>query len=218
VAAAGSGYTPVSPTRTPGRRMPSAYPPSELTVWLGRHKTGDPRATNELIRHSQDRLKHLTRQMLRRFPGVHRWEDTSDVFQNVLIRLDRALRALTFDTPDHFLRLAACHIRRELIDLARKPRPELPSAGADPAASDPAPADPPDSTNDPYQLALWHEVHTRIDGLPDDDRRLFDLLYYQGLSQPEAAVLLNVPLRTLKRNWQTVRVRLMLLFGNQPPF
>jgi RNA polymerase sigma-70 factor (ECF subfamily) len=195
--------------------MPAADPPSALTVWLGRHKAGDPAAANELIRHCQDRLKLLTRQMLRRFPAVHRWEDTSDVFQNVLIRLDRALRALTFDSPDHFLRLAACHIRRELIDLARKPRPDLPP---EPGPSDPAPADPSDTTHDPYQLALWHEVHTRIDGLPDDDRRLFDLIYYQGVSQPEAAVLLQIPLRTLKRNWQAVRVRLMLLFGNQTPF
>jgi RNA polymerase sigma-70 factor (ECF subfamily) len=195
--------------------MPSDDLPSELAVWLDRHKAGDPTAANELIRHCQGRLKHLTRQMLRRFPGVQKWEDTSDVFQNVLIRLDRALRVLTFDSADHFLRLAACHIRRELIDLTRKPRPDLP---LDPATSDPGPADPTDSTNDPYQLALWHEVHTRIDGLPDDDRRLFDLIYYQGVSQPEAAVLLNVPLRTLKRNWQAVRVRLMLLFGNQPPF
>ena len=149
--------------------------------------------------------------MLRRFPDVHRWEDTSDVFQNVLIRLDRALRARRSTPRTTSSGWPPATSAGNSSTWPASPGPELPSAVA-------APADPPDSTDDPYQLALWHEVHTRIDGLPDDDRRLFDLLYYQGLSQPEAAVLLNVPLRTLKRNWQTVRVRLMLLFGNQTPF
>jgi RNA polymerase sigma-70 factor (ECF subfamily) len=190
-------------------------PPSALAAALARHAGGDRSAVDDVLRHCQDRLKLLTRQMLRRFPGVRHWEDTSDVFQGVLIRLDRALRALTFDAPEGFLRLAAWHIRRELLDLARKPRPELPPT---PDTSDPAPADPSDPTNDPFQLALWREVHTRIDQLPDDDRRLFDLLYYQGMSQPEAAELLKIPLRTLKRNWQTVRARLILLLGNQTPF
>ncbi len=199
--------------------MPADEPSSQLSAWLGRHRAGDADARDGLLQHSQERLKVLTRQMLRRFPDVRRWEDTSDVFQNVLIRLDRALGALTFDTSADFLRLAACLIRRELIDLSRLRRPAfLPARAADQAPDRGRVGEPAVSTDDPYELALWHEVHTRIDGLPEEDRLLFDLLYYQGLSQPEAAALLGVPLRTLKRSWQSARARLMLALGNEPPF
>jgi RNA polymerase sigma-70 factor (ECF subfamily) len=65
---------------------------------------------------------------------------------------------------------------------------------------------------------VWEELHTRIAGLPDEDRRLFDLIYYQGLTQPEVAELLGMPLRTLKLAWQHARARLMLGLGNEIPF
>ena len=37
--------------------------------------------------------------MLRRFPGVRAWEETSDVLQNVLLRLDRTLQAVGVALP-----------------------------------------------------------------------------------------------------------------------
>jgi RNA polymerase sigma-70 factor (ECF subfamily) len=191
--------------------------PSSLRPLLDRHQLGDAETANAIILHCQDRLKRLTRRMLRRFPDVHRWEQTSDVFHNVVLRLATALRALTPDTPTDFLRLAACHIRRELIDLSRHRRPVL--VGSTAAANrslDPV-AGKPDTTNDPYNLAAWAELHSRIAALPDEDRRLFDLLYYQGLTQPEAAGLLGVPLRSLKRAWQHARIRLMRDLGNDAP-
>jgi len=192
--------------------------PSSLGVLLSRHKAGDSAAINEILIHCQERLKQLTRQMLQRFPGVQQWEETSVVFHNVLISLTLALRQLTFDTMTDFLQLAACHIRRELLDLAKKCRPILVGGpGGESSAPDPV-ATKPDPTNDPYNLAQWEEVHSRIDQLPPDHRHLFDLLYYQGLTQPEAAELLGVPLRTLKRTWQRARENLMRLLGNTTPF
>jgi RNA polymerase sigma-70 factor (ECF subfamily) len=195
-------------------------PVEPLQPWLDRHRACDPAAHDGLIRHSQDRLRLLTRQMLRHYPHVRRWEDTSDVFQNVLIRLDRALRDTAPPTPADFLRFAAALVRRELIDLARHHfgpegagrHHDTPAGGPDaPRPDPPAPAD------DPYRLAVWHELHQYIAALPDGDRTLFDLLYYQGLTQPAAAELLAVPLRTFKRRWQEARLRLAARFGDDPP-
>jgi RNA polymerase sigma-70 factor (ECF subfamily) len=192
--------------------------PSSLSLLLKRHRSGDPAAVNEIILHRGNRLKLLTRQMLRQLPKVQRWEETSDVFHNVLVNLTEALRQLTFETPGDFLRLAACHIRRELIDLARKRRPDLVGGpGPDGSAPDPV-VEQAASTDDPYDLAVWEEVHSRFEKLSADDLSLFDLLYYQGLTQPEAADLLDVPLRTLKTRWQRARANLMRLLGNEPPF
>jgi RNA polymerase sigma factor (sigma-70 family) len=192
--------------------------PSSLAELLHRHKAGDREASRAILAHCHDRFKQLTRQMLRRYPGVHNWEETSDVFHNVVVRLDSALREITFDTPANFLGLAAWHIRCELIDLSRLRRPVLVSGPSDgDSGPDPLGATP-DSADDPYRLAVWEELHSRIAALSDDDRKLFDLIYYQGLTQPEAAELLGMPLRTLKHAWQQARIRLMLALGNEIPF
>jgi RNA polymerase sigma-70 factor (ECF subfamily) len=195
---------------------------SDSAFWIDRLRAGDPAARNELIRHSRDRLRLLTRQMLRSFPGVRQWEETSDVLQNVLLRLDRALQAVTPPTPRDFLRLATAQIRRELIDLARHHGgPEGLGANLVPPGrfeSGNTPPDPEDSSADPSSLARWHDLHAQIAGLQDGDRELFDLLYYQGLKQAEAAAVLEIPLTTFKRRWRAARVRLMTRLDGELPF
>jgi RNA polymerase sigma factor (sigma-70 family) len=181
-----------------------------LRYWLDRLRQGDPAARNELLRHSRDRLRLLTLQMLRRFPGVQQWEDTSDTLQKALVRLDRALGEVHPTAPRDFLRLAATQIRRELIDLSRRRPPDLP--GSEPMAEAPSA-----NGDDPYQLSLWTEFHRRIAEMPEEDRELIELLYYQGLSQPAAAQLLGVPLTTLKRHWNETRVRLLIQLGGVLP-
>jgi RNA polymerase sigma factor (sigma-70 family) len=47
-----------------------------------------------------------------------------------------------------------------------------------------------------------------VERLPDEEREIFDLLWYQGLSQAEAAALLHVSERTIKRRWQAARLKL----------
>ena len=190
-----------------------------LEFWLDRLRAGDPAARNALIAHSQDRLKRLTRKMLRTFPGVRPWEQTSDVFQGVLMRLDRALQQVQIPTARDFLRLAATQIRRELLDLAKHHSgPEglgpnlVPPGLLQPGDAPPEPAD---SSADPADLASWHELHTLIAGLGDDDRALFDLLYYQGLEQFQAAEALEISLTTLKRRWRAVRIWLRGRLGGQ---
>ena len=190
-----------------------------LQFWLDRLRVGDSEARNELIRHSLERFRLLTRQMLRRFPGLREWEDTSDVLQNVLIRIDRVLRSIDVPTPRDFLRLATAQIRRELIDLQRHHFGPLGDgthrAHPGDLGDHPEPAD---GREDPYHLARWGEVHDTIAGLAEDERELFELLYYQGLAQEEAAGLLEIPLRTLQRRWQRARSNFMTRLGGDPPF
>jgi RNA polymerase sigma factor (sigma-70 family) len=44
--------------------------------------------------------------------------------------------------------------------------------------------------------------------LPEEERSVFDLLYYHDLSQAEAAELLGVSVPTIKRRWAAARMRL----------
>src|SRR5262249_45136720 len=119
-------------------------------------------------------------------------------------------------------RLATAQIRRELIDLARHHAgPEGLGANVLPPGqlgSGETPPEPTDSSADPDQLARWQDLHAQIAGLEEEDRELFELLYYQRLNQADAAAVLGVPLTTLKRRWRAARVRLMTRLGGELPF
>ena len=147
---------------------------------------------------------------------VGRWEQDDDVLQNALLRLHRALGEVHPTTVRDFFRLAASQIRRELIDLARHHfGPEGPGTHHASAAfalgaggGPPSPPDPSTATHEPARLALWTEFHRQVGALPDESREVFDLLWYQGLTQPEAAALLGISERTLQRRWQSARDQL----------
>lgn len=44
--------------------------------------------------------------------------------------------------------------------------------------------------------------------MADEQREIVNLLWYEGLSQPEAAAVLGVSLATVKRRWQAARLAL----------
>jgi RNA polymerase sigma-70 factor (ECF subfamily) len=184
--------------------------------WLDRLRAGDESARKELLNCACERLSRLTRKMLRGYPRLKRWEQTDDVLQNAAVRLYRALGQVRPASAADFFRLAALNIRRELLDLAKHyygprgpgtkhasigPKSEA-DAEAAAASERPAPEGGPDG------LAAWTEFHSQIDRLPEEDRETFDLLWYQGLSQAEAAALLGVSERTIKRRWQSARLKL----------
>src|SRR5438034_560206 len=87
---------------------------------VGRWQAGDAAAADELVRAVAQRLEHVTRKMLRGFPTVRGWAETGNVLQGSLLRLLHTLRHLQPESTRHFFNLAAVHIRRELLDLARR--------------------------------------------------------------------------------------------------
>jgi RNA polymerase sigma-70 factor (ECF subfamily) len=195
----------------------------QLETWVNQMRAGDPAARDELVGHACERLRRLTRKMLKGFSRVKRWELTDDVLQNALLRLWKALRDVTPRSARDFYALAALQIRRELIDLARQYYgPQGIGANQDSNAlgghsSITPPADRGDSTLDPSRLAAWSEFHERVDSLPEPEREAFDLLWYQELTQSEAATVLGISEATLKRRWLAARRRLhQVLKGNLP--
>jgi RNA polymerase sigma factor (sigma-70 family) len=194
-----------------------------IQSFLDRLRDGDETARAELLQCANERLRSLARKMLRAYPRVHRWEETDDVLQNAALRLHRSLGEIALATPRDFFRVAALNIRRELLDLAKHyygPHGHgrnHASVGPDKSGGQAEPADRDDLTAEPSRLAAWGELHERIGALPEEEREVFDLLWYQGLSQPEAAEVLGVSERTIKRRWQGARLRLHeALHGEMP--
>jgi len=148
---------------------------------------------------------------------VHRWEETCDVLQNSLLRLYRSLADTRPSRTVDFFRLAALNIRRELHDLAKHyygPR----GVGANyvatvwdgqvsPMATNRSVGRPPTPVKTGESGGLG--------GIPCSGRaptraraRTVRPSVVQELSQSEAAALLNVSERTLKRRWAAARLRL----------
>jgi RNA polymerase sigma factor (sigma-70 family) len=179
---------------------------------LARHGKGENRARDELMALAFDDLERLARMMLRSYPGVHRWEGTDDILQGASLRLFKALGEVKPPTPADFFRLAATQIRRELIDLARRfSGPH--GLGAQHETHHPALGSHiidrvPDESADPAQLAEWSAFHQQAETLPEPLCTVFDLIYYQGLSQEEAAEALDTSVRTIRRQWQKARIAL----------
>ncbi len=196
-----------------------------IHYWVGRLNEGDVRARAELIRYADERLGRLTHRMLKDYNRVARWEDSDDVRQNASIRLWKALETVSPRDAADFFRLAALQVRRELIDLARRyfgPEGIGAHHASDPenGPSSSAPGhlhDLPDSTNEPERIASWAEFHQLVGALPDDLRETFELLWYQGLTQTEAAEVTGVSGPTIKRRWREARVRLATALDREPP-
>jgi RNA polymerase sigma factor (sigma-70 family) len=194
--------------------MPQPYlvgTDTQLQNLIDRSLQGDAAAHDELLHHACDRLLRLTRRMFHGFPQLRRWEQTDDVFQNSMVKLHRAVSEVQVESVRHFFNLAAVQIRRELLDLAK--HHFGPHGGAANHHTDGQPADDAGgplhvATSEPQDIESWSEFHIRVDRLSHDEQEVVNLVFYEGLSQEEAANLLGMSFRTFKRRWQMVKVKL----------
>lgn len=186
-----------------------------VTAWLAQLHGGDVSARTRLVEAVFGRLKSLAGRMLPLYPHVSRFVETDDVTQQTAVRLYRSLEAVTPPTARDFFAFAAVQMRRELIEMARrwagKPRP---GQGALNGAA--ARADSPDSTHDPATLQRWTEFHETAGTLPDEEREVFEMIWYHGLPTIEIADLLGLSMRTVQRRWASARLLMLDLLGELP--
>jgi RNA polymerase sigma factor (sigma-70 family) len=177
-----------------------------------------PTGRAALIARTCERLRRHAHRMLKIFPVVARWEQTDDVLQNALVRLCRALEAVTPENARHFYSLAERQIHWELLDLAARHKgPQGFAANHHTDSTGGAVARQPDPSDEPQTVAEWTKFHSQIEQLPEEEREVFGLLWYHGLSQEQAAEVLGVSVRTVKRRWQNARLALARSLGGVPP-
>ena len=68
----------------------------------------------------------------------------------------------------------------------------------------------------PRKIGGVRRTADRAARLPDDLRAVFDLLWYQGMSQAEAAALLGIAVPTVKLRWMKARLRVQQALGGSP--
>ncbi len=181
---------------------------SLLQGLLARLLQGDESARRELINHSYERLRCLAAVILNEsFPRLKKAPalmDTTDLAHEATLKVYEALADVHPQSVSDYFRLAAQRMRWLLLDLARNAdRSEerrRESAGQDnttPKDSEPVV---------PESLAALYQ---QIDELPEKEREVVDLLYFHGLTQPEAAALLGITERTVRRHWTVAKVKLI---------
>lgn len=173
----------------------------------------DPEAFDALIHHVSGRLCAITHRMLATYPQVRRWEQTDDVLQEVLLRLNRSLREVRPQSVAAFFGLAMTQLRRTLIDLSRHYTgvyglgTKHDSTAAEKLDSHAATGN---LRFDKPILALddWTAFHEAIDRLPALERETFSLKWYAGLTQRQIGELMDLSERTVIRRLISARTLL----------
>jgi RNA polymerase sigma-70 factor (ECF subfamily) len=151
----------------------------------------------ELLDRAVRRLERLCANMLHRsYPrlaGPPSNLETAEMLGGVVEGLLKAMRSIHPQTVRQFFALANQHMRWQLNDLARRldERPVAVELREDfvlaPASSDSC------ITTDGRRMLQ------AIDNLPEDEREAFGLVRLQGLTQAEAAEVLDVSTKTVQR-------------------
>lgn len=166
---------------------------------------GNDEVYEELLARACERLRGLARMRLRGFPALRRWVETDDVLQQAMLRLHRALQQVRPSTVGEFFGLAGLQMRRELHDMHRQhfgPHGVAANHHTDSGSGLLNAAD------DAEMPVGWDHFHELVEALPEDERAVVDCLFVNELTQEETAQVLAVSLRTVKRRWQSARIRL----------
>jgi RNA polymerase sigma factor (sigma-70 family) len=184
-----------------------------LAPLLARMQQGDQAAIDELIRRTAIRLEELARRMLRRFPIVRGQVQTGDVVQEASLRLLNALHQVTPGTTREFYGLANRHIRFHLLDLAGHFHQRA-HQGLD---DHPEPVAAGTGRDEVDEFERWEAFHEAVERLPDEEREVFGLRFYQGFTWPQIADLLEVNERTARRHWDRACLALQDALGGWTP-
>ena len=129
--------------------------------------------------------------------------ETDELLGGVVAGLLTALRTTRPPTVRRFFALANQHMRWQLNDVARR----LDERSAAAALPETGVAEPPASTATSLSL-VGRRMVGAIEGLPEDEREIFDLVGIQGLTHAEAAAVVGVSEKTVQRRLNKGRLLL----------
>ena len=168
-----------------------------------------------LLASAVDRL-HLicTAMLFRSYPRLTKPPlnlQADEMLSSVVERLLKAMRQVHPPTVRQFFALANQHMRWELNDLARR----LDNEARQVELRDSLVGAPETSGSPPSANA--QRILEAIDDLPEEEREVFDLVRIQGMSQADAADVLDVSAKTVQRRLVRCLTLLSARIGDLAP-
>jgi RNA polymerase sigma factor (sigma-70 family) len=197
---------------SPGGRGVSDDNTTELQRLIDQMCAGgarSPATVDALVERVYARTGRLARRIFRgSFPRLGATHETGTVHHEALLKIRRALLRSPPATVREFWALSTCIIRHTLFDLARRydrsprrkaQRLDTPGGSSRHAKRSPEPVIRDES---PEVVERWTQLHNRVSRLPGPQRDVFELCFYNGLSQREAAAVLDCDPATVNRLWR----------------
>jgi RNA polymerase sigma factor (TIGR02999 family) len=170
-----------------------------ITRILSELRRGDPGAEQALFELVQDELQRVARALMHRQPVGHTLQPTALVNEAYMRLLGAG--PTDFADRDHFLRTAARAMRSILVDHARRRLAD--KRGGDRAQvvlKDDVAAEVPDG-----EIVAVNEALGRLEAVQPRAARVVELRFFGGMGEEEIARLLDVGVRTVRRDWQLAR-------------
>jgi RNA polymerase sigma-70 factor, ECF subfamily len=179
-----------------------------VTTLLLRWRRGNPEAGKELLVRMQPELRRIAAGYMRRERAGHTLQPTALVNELFLRLMGGA--TVEWQHRAHFLAVASQQLRRILVDHARQRRSEKRGGGLQATTLVEASA-----VARPFEENLL-DLHDALDGLATLDpraARVIELRYFGGLTEIEAAEVLEISVTTIKRDWEAGRAWLVDRLG-----
>jgi RNA polymerase sigma-70 factor, ECF subfamily len=176
----------------------NSMPSEDITELVRRWGRGDRKAADELFPLVYDELRKMAHRYFRGESPENTLQPTALV-HDLFLKLSK--NGLDVQDRSHFYAVAARQMRHLLIDHARAARAEK-RGGLFDRLSQLQIAAPSSPSLD--GLAL-EEALGELEGLDPRIAQGVELRYFAGLTESEAAEVLDISLATLKRDWQFAR-------------
>jgi len=175
-------------------------PPGEITQLLLRARHGDRDAESALVPLVYDELRRQARRYMRNERPDHTLQATALVHEAYLKLIEQT--EITWQNRAHFFGVAAQLMRRILVDHARAKLARKRGGSQQKISLDGAIAFSPAQSE---QFLAINEALDRLSQLDPRQGRVVELKFFVGLSDEEAAEVLGVSTRTVKRDWAVAR-------------
>jgi RNA polymerase sigma factor (TIGR02999 family) len=174
---------------------------NEVTRILSAIEQGDPHAAEQLLPLVYDELRKLAAEkMAQERPG--QTLQATALVHEAYLRLVDTDQVQRWRSRGHFFAAAAEAMRRILIESARRKKRVRHGGTHRRVNLDESCLVAPEPDED---LEALDEALGRLEAIDALAARLVKLRFFAGLSMPQAALALGLPLRTVERNWTYAR-------------
>lgn len=172
----------------------------EVTELLQRFARGDKKAEADLLLHVYRELRAIAKRHLRAERQGHTLQPTALVHEAYVRLVGKT--DIEWQNRSHFFSVASQTMRRILVDYARERKAEKRGGGRHGIALEDALSVSPEHCDLVEDLDAALE---RLEKVSPRQAKVVELRFFGGLNEEEIAAIVEVSVRTVKRDWRVAR-------------